>query len=72
MFVFKMAWSWWCDCFFSCIYNLLICLRLMKRIDIIEPRNIDLDISVETNDPDYIPVYMEMTVAQPKYANMAP
>ena len=45
----------------------------MKKIEIIEPREIEmLEKQAEDDDPDYIPVYMEIKEKQPKYANLVP
>ena len=61
------------DCFCSCIYHCCLCLRLMDRIKFIDPKNVELGISEEEEeDPDYIPVYLDMSGAQHKCANMAP
>ena len=44
----------------------------MDRIEFIDPKNVEPGISEEEEDPDYIPVYLDMSGAQHKYANMAP
>ena len=65
------------ECLFDCLYDCCLYFRCMKEYDFIEPKSVESFDVEEPSDPDYIPLYLEMTgsgepQAQHKYDNMAP
>ena len=60
------------DCFCDCLYQCCLCLRLMDRFEFIDPKSVELCVTEEESDRDYIPIYLDMTGTVHKYANMTP
>ena len=61
------------DCLMNCIMECLCCM-CCRKLDFIEPKIIEYDADYADYDPDYIPLYSEITggEAEHKYTNMAP